>query len=329
MTAPAEPRRHLPPRRPDSVRRTVTVRMTPAPRWDRGIELAATGRDVVTRADGSSNVLAEARIDVRIDARGTVTAARTPGTPDLGARVEGTSVTDRFRARVVAPAALALGPVALEVALLDDLPVTRLITGYAMLRAVQAGRLPAPAEPQGGRRAGPPLNVCVGWAPGATADSRTRSNGFVLGPPVPAPPLAELLHDAADWHEEPAPGPDTMYRRRMLELRPDGGRTEIECYLRDSWSDDANTESSLHEYTVLASAAGEPAVLTELHSRPHCLPFPECPLAVRAADALVGTPLTDVDPTVRQVVGGPRGCTHLADTLRSMRVLPALLEALR
>ncbi|MFF4767359.1 DUF2889 domain-containing protein [Streptomyces sp. NPDC001255] len=298
--------------------------MTPEPRWDQGVRILATGRDLVTRADGSAATVGEARIEVRVDGTATVTEALLPRTPHLAPRLVGVRAASGFRSGTVAPLVAEGGLTSLEAALLDDVPVTRLISGYAMLRAVQAGRLPAPTRPKG-RSAAPPLNVCVGWAPGATADTRARAGEIVLGPPVPAPGPGAPVAGVQDWHDEPPGSEDTMYRRRLLDLRPEDTGTAIECYLRDSWVDALGQESALHEYTVEGRAEGAPAVLAALDSRPHTLPFPECPLAARSADSLVGTPLAALDRRVRELVGGPQGCTHLADTLRSMRFTEELL----
>jgi hypothetical protein len=60
-------------------------------------------------------------------------------------------------------------------------------------------------------------------------------------------------------------------------------------------------------------------VLTAIAVEPRALPFPECPLASANATELTGTSLRDAHGSVRQMLAGTRGCTHLSDTLRFMR----------
>ena len=57
---------------------------------------------------------------------------------------------------------------------------------------------------------------------------------------------------------------------------------------------------------------------------PHALPFGECPLAAPNAADLTGAPLRDITAAVKERLAGTRGCTHLNDTLRFLRYVPAL-----
>jgi hypothetical protein len=89
-------------------------------------------------------------------------------------------------------------------------------------------------------------------------------------------------------------------------------------------------EGALHEYEVHARVApdeGGPAgeyTLERVDVVPHALPFGECPLAAPNAADLAGAPLRDITATVKERLAGPRGCTHLNDTLRFLRYVPAL-----
>jgi Protein of unknown function (DUF2889) len=52
----------------------------------------------------------------------------------------------------------------------------------------------------------------------------------------------------------------------------------------------------------------------------------ECPLAAPNAADLTGASLRDVTATVKERLTGTRSCTHLNDTLRFLRYVPALAE---
>jgi hypothetical protein len=131
------------------------------------------------------------------------------------------------------------------------------------------------------------VGVCAGWAPGATADRRFLAGAPLVTATPPAPAIASMT---PYFHAEPAPAPRSMRRRRILDVarRPDG--YEVFEYFRDSHLDADLREGALHEYEVHARAAA------------------------------------DAGGTVKQRLAGTRSCTHLNDTLRFLRYVPALAE---
>ncbi len=112
------------------------------------------------------------------------------------------------------------------------------------------------------------------------------------------------------------------------------GGYEVFEYYRDSHFDAGLREGALHEYEVharVASGERDPAgeyTVERVDVVPHALPFGECPLAAPNAAGLVGAPLRDIAGTVKERLAGTRGCTHLNDTLRFLRYVPALAEDL-
>jgi hypothetical protein len=91
--------------------------------------------------------------------------------------------------------------------------------------------------------------------------------------------------------------------------RPEGGRIAV------------------HEYTLTATADPESMTLAGVVGVPRVLPYPECPLAVRLVDALVGAPLADLRSVVLERLPGVAGSTHLNDALRALADVPDLVAA--
>jgi hypothetical protein len=119
-----------------------------------------------------------------------------------------------------------------------------------------------------------------------------------------------------------------MTRQRLLDVTARGSRYEVFEYFRDSYVDPAGAEFSLHEYVVRATVAAEGLVLRSLEVDARALPYPECPLAAGPARSLVGVPLARIQDEIRTSLAGTRGCTHLNDTLRFLRFVPALIARL-
>jgi hypothetical protein len=181
------------------------------------------------------------------------------------------------------------------------------------------------------------VGVCAGWAPGATADTRVRSGIPVMNG---TPPAAALAAMTPYFQAEPDPRPRSMRRRRILDVTARGGGYEIFEYYRDSHFDPGLREGALHEYEVHARVtpgAGRPGegqaaeeataadyTLEHVSVTPHALPFGECPLAAPNAADLAGARLSGITGTVRERLTGTRSCTHLNDTLRFLRYVPAL-----
>ena len=223
-----------------------------------------------------------------------------------------------FRARLAGLAGL--DPSSLESAFLDELPTVRLISGYARMIELP----PEVTNPAARPRQAPMVGVCAGWAPGATADLRVQAGA----PLVTGTPLAPAITSMTPYfHHEPARRPRSMRRRRILDVARRHGGFEVFEYFRDSHLDAGSREGALHEYEVHARAAADAGcTLEHIDVVPHALPFGECPLAAPNAADLAGVSLRDVGGTVKERLAGTRSCTHLNDTLRFLRYVPALAE---
>jgi hypothetical protein len=345
----------LPDPAPGTVRRTLSLSLETSASgvWSGGLRVTASGRDLLlgdggddgTSGDsalpGRSRVLRAARMSVTIDSASCVSGIDSALPAAVTDPLIGAAALRGFRARL--DGLDQLDPSSLEAAVLDELPTVRLISGYARMieqigltgadGVVEAAATsgPGPLPPQSDHdRLSPMAGVCAGWALGATADSRIRAGV----PLMSGTPLAPALHSMTPYfHPEPAPRPRSMRRRRILDVTAGGGGYEVFEYFRDSHFDTVLREGALHEYEVHARVgAARDAVgeypLEHVEVVPHALPFGECSLAAPNAAELTGAPLRDISGTVRGRLGGTRGCTHLNDTLRFLRYVPALTDDL-
>jgi hypothetical protein len=349
----------LPDPAPGTVRRTLSLEISPDPDWSAGLRITALARDLLVGTgaaagtaggapvsgapvSGGSVILGAARMGITVDTASRVTGIESGLSATVTGPLTGAAATRGFRARLAALDGL--DPLSLESAVLDELPTVRLISGYARMieligltGADGVAEAAAAAEAAGGPgttalrslrdRNSPMVGICAGWAPGATADTRVRAGVPVMNGTPLAPALASMT---PYFHAEPDPRPRSMRRRRILDVTARDGGYEVFEYFRDSHFDARLREGALHEYEVHARVtphAGQPAegyALDRVDVVPHALPFGECPLAAPNAADLAGTPLRVITGTVKERLTGTRGCTHLNDTLRFLRYLPAL-----
>jgi hypothetical protein len=319
-----EPTSGTPPRLPGSLRRTVTTDML-RPEGIRGpLVLVGRGRDLRTGADGTPVELGTAGYHATVDFMGGWALrdiATDPARPALQ-QLLGTNVGSGFRARV-----LEADPEIRELSgllhqLLDDVPVTTLVSGHAYGAGVAAEpghRLGRAGRPPFGR------DMCAGFADGGTIMNDVDAFGrapVVTGPA--APPLA--TNDPWAWHDVPPLPPHAMRRSRRIDVHP-GQDPVVDVLYRDSYVRPDGLETVIHEYTVTMEIDGERHLVRSCEATPRALPWVECPAAAASARRLAGVPLSGLRRHVRQTFSGTSTCTHLNDTLRALEDVPDLLAA--
>jgi hypothetical protein len=315
LPGPTNVVRALPAHVAPSVRRTSSLILTPDPSWFEGLRLTACARDLLVRADGATEVVDALTVHIGIDNRSQVSSIEGP-VPDLARQVIGRSVVAGFRAALAELYRAGLEEDSLIAAVLDDIPTVRLIAGYAHIMET-----PPKDAPHGS----PKTDICAGWAEDATAHRRAISDGILVMPTPSAPAIGDMVADPIDFHNEPPTTPGSMRRRRILEVaRVDSG-LHLTQYFRDSHIDLSGREGSLHEYLMTAAAdSDDTGTVRDIDVQARALPFPECPLAAGYSGELVGMPLAEASRGVRNRLVGTHSCTHLNDTLRYLRFVPAL-----
>jgi hypothetical protein len=303
----------LPGRRPGSVRRTITFDTSHPAGMGGPILLDGRGRDLWTTPPGTTRVLAEWRLVAELQPRSL--RVRWLTADPAWAFVEGlvgesASAGLRSRLREQPPGSSPLEE--LMVAMADDLPGAALIGGFA---AARSGELVPQTREQFEQR----LDVCAGWARGATMDVTFLARGTLpmpVGVPLPPGPREDPL----DWHRRDPLPPASMRRQRLIDLAPVGGgdRVAVAAHFRDLYISPVDEPLVLHEYTAEAELEGDPAMVSRLEAAARVLPWPECPSALSSVAQAVGRPLGELRQKMGGAFMGTTCCTHLTDTVRSL-----------
>lgn len=314
-----DPTSGTPGRVPGSVRRTVTTDMLRPDGIDGPLLLVGRGRDLHTGPDGEPRVLATASMRAEVDFTGGWSVRSLTSDPERPAlqQAVGHTAGSGFRARVLAADPTLPDEHGLLHQLLDDVPVTTLVSGHAWgAETVRRGdrTMPAGRSPFG-------RDMCAGFADGGTIMAEVDAGGR---PPIVTGPVAGELTTADPWawHDLPALPPHAMRRARRTDVGP-GPDPRVDVLYRDSYVRPDGLETVIHEYVVTVHVDGDR--IGSIRATPRALPWVECPAAAASAERLAGVPLSGLRRLVRETFTGTSTCTHLNDTLRSLEDVPALL----
>jgi Protein of unknown function (DUF2889) len=309
MTA-APAGRVTPPRRPGSIRRTTTLDMLRPEGMDGPLVFAGRARDLLTDAEGAGQVVDHAQLSAVLDGAGRLRQLRTfPVVAGLS-RLDGRLVGAGFRTAVTRHLPVPYGAGSPLHQLLDELPVGRVISGFAVTR--RRGRS-GPGRP----------DVCIGWRTGGTALTSLRVLGHA---PDPRMAIAEPFVDETDrlaWHTRSALPLAAMRRHRRLDVTA-GDVLEVSAMFFDTHVDDDGVERTLHQYTLEAHVDRASHTVLDVTATPWVLPFAECPFAAATAARIVGQPAGRLREYVSLEYWGPTTCTHLNDLLRTLADVPHL-----
>jgi hypothetical protein len=334
------PTRGSPARRRGSVRRTTTVDARRPAGVAAGLSLFGQGRDLVTHADGTADVVdrASTEVEVRYTGGPIVHAIRTEPSVDGTQALIGRVASTGFRA--VIDSSVGASPGSILYLLLDETPASVLVSGYAIGHAASRGELDI-QDLTRLRPPGPPLQIpdlCAGFRIGGVIQTNIESAGRA---PLVTGPVATPTTDPDDelgWHEMAELGANDMRRARRHDLWRDAdGTLRVDAFFRDSHMASDGVETIVHEYTVVAvideergivlACEATPRVLP-CEATPRVLPWLECPDAAASSGRVAGMPLKGLRPRVRAELIGPTTCTHLNDTLRELEDVLALAPLL-
>ena len=301
-----------PGRVPASVRRTSSIDMLRPDGLTGDLLLVGAARDLVTAADGSAAVVAEAAMEAAIGFLPNREVRRLDTTPDHPGTKQliGKRAASGFRAALESALPDHREQRSPLYLLLDDIPVTTLISGHALgAGQVQMRRTAALILQQ--------PNLCAGWRDGGTIMAGVRRDGR---PPVVTGPVAPSLEldDRLGWHPMSTLPPTGMRRQRRLDVSRQGERLLIDAMFRDTYVTADGIPTIIHEYVVNGQADAATLTITEIGATPHVLPWTECPFAADSAGDLVGQPVARLRRYVRDSLTGVPSCTHLNDLLRSL-----------
>jgi len=321
-TGPQDPVPGPPARRPGSIRRTTSIDMRRGAPGDEQ-EVLGVGRDLLTLADGTTQVVDAARVAATVDRMGIVTSfASDPPVPALDGLI-GEPVRSGLRRRVDALAGEHRERATVLHQILDDLPMAALISGYGASREVPDFTMPP--ESAAGM-----TDLCSGWRAGATMLGHLETTGLF---PIPLGPDAPPLTDADDplgWHDLPELQRRSIRRTRRLDVVLADGVAEVDVHYRDSHLGPGDeVEDVLHEYRLAVTVDPVSLEVRSASADAHVLPWPECPGALASAERVVGEPVTGLRPLVALQFTGTSTCTHLNDSLRSLAGVQSLVAALR
>jgi hypothetical protein len=331
LVGPHDPLVATPTRRPSSVRRTTTIDSIRADALATSAVLDLRGRDLFTAADGSTTEIAVERAEVNVDSRTVTSISVDPAIEGLD-DVVGSSVGNRFRARLAtaAPALVEARPLLAQ--LLDDVVGTCLVNGYSLQRAGIFDKLPVKVEPSHVAKV---ADVCAGWATEATILRTVREVGEIPTPFGPAAPdIVTGDDDPLAWHATEPLVPHGMRRLRRLDVSAlddtelAGDRYGFDVHFRDSHVDEDGNETVLHEYTVTGSVDAGSRTVSRISATAKVLPWVECPGAIGSERRVLDRPVSSLRAMVLAELVGTTTCTHLNDTLRSLAGLDELMVQL-
>jgi hypothetical protein len=319
--------RKEPERRPNSVRRTLTVDASRPAGFAGPVEVHAVGQDHFY--DGHrSQELGSVALDVVVGPEPghlITSVVSSPEVPALDALV-GSSGRQGLR-RGLSGLEVAPGSGTLALRLLDDLPA---VTTLSRLTIIHEGDVPY------GQLTGLPLQaegrvgVCAGWAAGSSMNalveaglSPVHDHDDVVAPDMPGE------------YPSPPPRPGRFRRFRQLDVAraglpgPGDGPelVEVRSMFRDTYVDAEGIERVEHEYRLSARVDVRTGVIVESAADPLVLPALECPRAAASAGWLTGSNVADSAPTRRMLVG-PSTCTHLTQALLAYSDVPELVRGL-
>lgn len=306
-----------PVRRPNSIRRTMSIDSW----WPDGSDGAARFdgrfRDSATNKEGNSSILAHGTIKGAADLQRHILTLSSEGGAAL-TQLEGLRAGGELRAKLreLYPAthARASG----HYLLLDDLAGATLVSSWAWFAwdgySEALGHTVRGAGISGWN--GSMRGLCIGLRDGSSAlDAR----GFPKMEEQLSATVGSLIHpdDPEGWHQFPIVPGAAMRRARWLDVYRDDGQLVAEAGFQDSGARKDGGRQAIHEYRLRA-AFDKTGRIVEISAIPNVLPHGDCPAAILNIGRLVGTHVDEIRDIVPARLAKEDGCTHLNDVARSL-----------
>jgi hypothetical protein len=327
--APNAPLGHVPPRRPGSIRRTMSIDVD----WPTNVvspsRFRGRARDILTPLDGSAPiVLAEDAITGGLEQRAIAFVEGERETAAL-AQLAGERAGSNLRAaldRLLHAEKVGGSPLYL---LLDDLAGASLVCMWGWSRWNRE-YLDAMRKDNAAFHISQMEGVCIGFRPGSTALTVDIREGSGAPNSAKVPSLVNP-EDPAGWHELPSGEDGPHFRRaRLVDIWREGDVIHVWALFQDSSSspEDRTMREAIHEYRISATADAQTGALLTLEATPGTLPHAECPAAMANIGLLLDTPMDELRDVVLEKLKRTAGCTHLNDMIRSLAEVPILAEKL-
>ena len=304
------------------MRRTSSLDMMRAEGTVDPLYLRGEARDYYTAGDRSGEVTGSASLRATVDrAVGLISQLNVfPAVAAIESMVPVPAMSG-FRSAVDRVAPELRRARDLRYTLLDDVPVTTLISGHA-LSASGATRLARETY-------SPVADLCAGFISGGVLMTSFEGGepAVVTGPDAPA---LDRDDDPVAWHHMPTLAVQNMRRLRRIDVSPGAspGVVAIDAMFRDSYVRADNVETVIHEYVLNADVEAESRTIVGCRASARVLPWPECLPASASAQRSVGMTLSELHSTVRTDFIGTQTCTHLNDLLRSVADAESLIAQL-
>lgn len=320
---------HAPLRRPGSVRRTTSIDSDWPDGYGQAWEMIGRARDLLTPAGRQEEPQVLDTAQFRIMASPVREILSIEANPDHPRLAEMVGVRAGGASRIALGEKLGdlLGSPLYQI--IDDFAGASLVAGWIWSRWTDdwLARASRGVTQSTAGRGGNMLNVCTGFAPGA---SSFRPDGGVDNLNQSTVEVGPLEHpdDAAGWHAMPHQEGPQIRRARRVDVWRDDGLIKVDAGFQDSGSNPNGGRTAIHEYRVFAEIEADTGVLVALQALPLILPFRECPGASVKATRMIGRPVAEFRAAVLETLPSTLGCTHLNDVLRALADVPRLASRL-
>ncbi len=315
----------LPPRRPDSVRRTSSLQSVWRVGYEESYRVVGRARDLSTGADDEVLILGEDAVEATVELDGRILAL-TGNAADRGLeRFMGLRSGGELRKALAAEMPEEERQETRLHRLLDDLAgavFMSVAAWYAWEGGIEGHAERTNALSRGSR---PVEGVCLSYVPGSPAmtdDGRgidENADHPLAPPPIPS-------DDPYGFHVLVETDDPNQWRLRRTDLWREADDIVVDAWFQDSSGVQgvAGRRVIFHEYGLVARFDSASLELRSISVTPYVLPYVTCHAAPATAQVLVGRNAGELRRQVLAQLRGTAGCTHLNDMLRALQDITGL-----